>query len=62
MRPRRTRDGSRPGEAVPTRELIGFVRAHLPLFMLPSRFVHREEFPTTGNGKIDRLALAATDA
>ncbi len=37
------------------------LRAHLkeriPKYMLPDVFIHREELPKTGNGKIDRVTL-----
>lgn len=29
----------------------------LPTYMLPSRFVHQDEFPLTPNGKVDRLKI-----
>ncbi|MEU2225863.1 amino acid adenylation domain-containing protein [Streptomyces sp. NPDC018347] len=42
-------------------ELTGFLRDRLPLYMLPSRFLHREAFPLNTNGKIDRRSLPAPD-
>ncbi|MFL4910469.1 amino acid adenylation domain-containing protein [Streptomyces sp. MMS24-I2-30] len=42
-------------------ELTGFLRDRLPLYMLPSRFLHREAFPLNANGKIDRRSLPAPD-
>jgi pyochelin synthetase len=38
-------------------ELIALLRASVPEFMVPSRFVHLPEFPVTANGKIDYAAL-----
>jgi len=38
-------------------ELIALLRASVPEFMVPSRFVHLAEFPVTANGKIDYQAL-----
>lgn len=38
-------------------DLIDLVRANLPEFMVPSRFVWLERFPVTTNGKVDYSAL-----
>ncbi|MEU7576188.1 amino acid adenylation domain-containing protein [Streptomyces sp. NPDC041068] len=45
----------------PTRaaDLTTFLRERLPVYMVPSRFEHRDAFPLNTNGKIDRKALAA---
>lgn len=41
-------------------DLREHLRALLPEFMVPSRFVPLERFPLTPSGKVDRAALAAT--
>lgn len=44
----------------PTGEALrDFMKAHLPAFMLPSRFVFLDALPLTRNGKVDRAALPA---
>ncbi|WP_438010575.1 amino acid adenylation domain-containing protein [Sorangium sp. So ce321] len=40
-------------------DLDGFVRARLPVYMLPAAYVVLDRFPRTTNGKIDRRALPA---
>ncbi len=45
------------GDAGLETELADLVRAHLPAYMLPQRFLHLDEFPTGANGKVDRTAL-----
>ncbi|HYG64900.1 MAG TPA: amino acid adenylation domain-containing protein, partial [Thermoanaerobaculia bacterium] len=49
------------GTAAPpsTGELLDFLRARLPEFMLPSAFVFLPALPLTPNGKVDRQVLAA---
>ena len=44
-----------------TDELARFMRASLPSYMVPSKFVMIDALPLTPNGKVDRLALPATD-
>ncbi|MES2475362.1 MAG: non-ribosomal peptide synthetase [Verrucomicrobiota bacterium] len=40
--------------------LRSFLAARLPSYMVPGEFEFRNTFPLTPNGKVDRLALAAT--
>jgi amino acid adenylation domain-containing protein len=37
-----------------------FLRANLPAYMLPTRYLRVERLPMTNNGKVDRAALMAT--
>ena len=37
--------------------LRGYLKTHLPDYMIPSAFVFLDEFPVTANGKVDRKAL-----
>ncbi|MGW4476040.1 AMP-binding protein [Nonomuraea sp. NPDC004354] len=47
------------GTPVPEREFVGWLRAYLPLHMVPRRLHHRSALPLNPNGKIDRPALLA---
>lgn len=44
-------------EKVDSKELIAFLKTHLPEYMIPSYFIRLEGFPLTLNGKIDRKLL-----
>jgi len=46
-----------PGAPPADEELIDALRAHLPSFMVPNRFVPMDALPMTDNGKIDYRAL-----
>ena len=43
-------------------ELLPFLRAKLPDYMIPATFVALDSFPFTPNGKLDRRALLAKEA
>jgi amino acid adenylation domain-containing protein len=47
-------DGRPPAQA----ELAAFLRARLPAYMIPSRFLRVDTLPRTSHGKVDRLTLA----
>ncbi len=42
-------------------QLRDFLRASLPDYMVPSSFVHVDDFPLTQNGKVDRQGLMELD-
>ncbi|RLJ72737.1 non-ribosomal peptide synthetase [Pedobacter alluvionis] len=44
-----------------TGDLRGFLSLNLPVHMIPSAFVHLDEFPITSNGKTDKKKLAAIE-
>jgi pimeloyl-ACP methyl ester carboxylesterase len=52
----------RKDDSLSTSELAAFLRARLPVYMIPSRFIFLESFPKTINGKIDRRALPPVES
>jgi len=47
-----------PGATIDRAALRGALSAHLPRYMLPSRFIGLPRMPLRANGKVDRQALA----
>ncbi|HSU80993.1 MAG TPA: phosphopantetheine-binding protein, partial [Thermoanaerobaculia bacterium] len=47
------------GKAPSASELRGFLRQHVPDYMVPAFFIPLESLPMTPNGKVDRAALPA---
>jgi amino acid adenylation domain-containing protein len=45
------------GIPLPDRQLVGWLRDHLPIHMVPRQLHHRASIPLNVNGKIDRHAL-----
>src|SRR5690606_30679597 len=50
------------GEPLSAEELRGYLKAKLPDYMVPARFVLLEHLPLTPSGKVDRKALPAPEA
>ncbi len=46
-----------PGTHIDDSDLRGYLRAHLPDYMVPSIIVVLDDFPRTATGKVDRRAL-----
>ena len=47
------------GTELITQQLQLFLMKRLPSYMIPSRIIFVEDFPRTGSGKIDMVALEA---
>ncbi|WP_244102857.1 AMP-binding enzyme, partial [Burkholderia ambifaria] len=50
------------GEAIAAEALHAALRASLPDYMVPGRYMHLAALPLTPNGKLDRRALPEPDA
>ncbi len=53
--------GNREEQGLNAQELRGFLREHLPDYMVPSACVFLDALPLSPNGKLDRKALPAPD-
>ena len=51
-----------PGQEIDAAEAREFLRANLPDYMVPSKFLILDRLPLTANGKVDRKCLRAWDA
>jgi acyl carrier protein len=49
----------RSAAPLPEASLEMALKRNLPAYMIPARFIHREKFPLTINGKLDKKALAS---
>jgi amino acid adenylation domain-containing protein len=52
---------AKPEESLSLNELRGYLREHLPEYMLPARLYQLDQMPLTANGKVDRRALRVPD-
>ena len=50
-----------PEQVIQTGEMQGYLRTHLPEYMIPSAFMYLETLPLLPNGKLDRKALPELD-
>ncbi len=46
------------GQPLPALDLITWLRRRIPMYMVPRRYHHVDEFPLNANGKVDRARLA----
>ncbi len=51
-----------PENVLASEQIKGYLREHLPEYMVPSAFVTISKLPLTPNGKVDRKALPAPEA